>query len=281
MFRELRKRVTFANVAMTLTLVFAMTGGAYAAKKYLITSTKQISPKVLKSLQGKAGPAGAQGPAGPAGPQGNPGAPGKDGANGSNGANGKDGESVTSASLTAGQEGCAAGGSKFVVGGKTTTACTGERGIKGLQGEPWTPNSTLPSGATETGAWSFGPMAESEGVSIDVAVASFAVKLAAPLEVTQVHYINKAGEEETAAGTSPQTVCPGNVEDPTATPGNLCVYDGEVNNAKIFFIFTMGAELPGASTAGARARFTTEDNGGIEPGLHQPSGRGTWAVTAE
>ena len=57
----IRKRVTYANVAMTLALVFAMSGGAYASK-YLITSTKQISPKVLKTLKGaagKTGPAGA------------------------------------------------------------------------------------------------------------------------------------------------------------------------------------------------------------------------------
>ena len=65
-----RRRLTYANVAMTVALVLAMSGGAFAAGKFLITSTKQISPKVLKSLQGKAGPAGAVGAQGPAGPAG-------------------------------------------------------------------------------------------------------------------------------------------------------------------------------------------------------------------
>jgi hypothetical protein len=46
MFWRLRKRFTYTNVAMTLALVFAMTGGAYAAFTSLITSTKQISPSV-------------------------------------------------------------------------------------------------------------------------------------------------------------------------------------------------------------------------------------------
>ncbi len=67
MFSKIRKRLTYANVAMTLALVFAMSGGAYAASKYIITSTKQIKPSVLKSLKGKAGPAGAQGLKGEAG----------------------------------------------------------------------------------------------------------------------------------------------------------------------------------------------------------------------
>ncbi len=31
MFSRIRKRITYANLAMTLALVFAMTGGAYAA----------------------------------------------------------------------------------------------------------------------------------------------------------------------------------------------------------------------------------------------------------
>ena len=37
----------------TLALIFAMSGGAYAASHYLITSTKQIKPSVLGHLKGK------------------------------------------------------------------------------------------------------------------------------------------------------------------------------------------------------------------------------------
>jgi hypothetical protein len=36
----IRKRLSYANVVMTLALVFAMTGGAYAARRFVITSTK-------------------------------------------------------------------------------------------------------------------------------------------------------------------------------------------------------------------------------------------------
>jgi hypothetical protein len=89
MFSRIRRRITYTNVAMTLALVFAMSGGAYAASKYLITSTKQIKPSVLAQLKGKNGKNGAPGLAGPVGPVG-PG--GKDGANGTNGAQGLAGE---------------------------------------------------------------------------------------------------------------------------------------------------------------------------------------------
>jgi hypothetical protein len=79
MFKRIRSRLTYTNVAVTLALFFAISGGAMAAGHYLITSTKQISPKVLKALKGAAGPSGApgaagvtgaQGPAGPAGARG-------------------------------------------------------------------------------------------------------------------------------------------------------------------------------------------------------------------
>jgi hypothetical protein len=59
--------------------VFSMSGGALAATHYLISSKKQISPKVLKELKGKSGGrglTGASGPQGPAGPQGAAGAAG-------------------------------------------------------------------------------------------------------------------------------------------------------------------------------------------------------------
>src|SRR5438876_8031642 len=51
MFSFARMRLTYANVAATLALVFSMTGGALAAKHYLINSTSQINPKVLKKLK--------------------------------------------------------------------------------------------------------------------------------------------------------------------------------------------------------------------------------------
>jgi hypothetical protein len=73
----MRRHLTYANVAATLALVFAMTGGALAAKHYLINSTSQISPKVLKKLRGatgKTGASGAQGRTGPQGPVGTSGA---------------------------------------------------------------------------------------------------------------------------------------------------------------------------------------------------------------
>jgi hypothetical protein len=75
----MRRRLSYANVTATLALVFAMSGGALAANHYLITSTKQINPSVLKKLTGKAGATGPGGPAGPSGPQGPGGAPGAPG----------------------------------------------------------------------------------------------------------------------------------------------------------------------------------------------------------
>ncbi|MHB8532257.1 MAG: hypothetical protein ACYDC2_06025 [Solirubrobacteraceae bacterium] len=84
----LGRRITYANVAATLALVLAMSGAALAAHHYLITSTKQISPGVLKKLHGARGargitgfigPIGPQGPVGEAGPRGGRGPTGPDG----------------------------------------------------------------------------------------------------------------------------------------------------------------------------------------------------------
>jgi hypothetical protein len=81
----MHKRIRYANVVATLALVFAMSGGALAAHHYLITSTKQISPKVLKKLKGARGKTGATGKVGATGKEG---ATGKDGAKGEIGARG-------------------------------------------------------------------------------------------------------------------------------------------------------------------------------------------------
>ena len=133
MFSTLRKRlhVSPTTVIATLALVFAMTGGAYAANKFLITSTKQISPKVLKALKGASGKNGAAGPAGPAGPAGA----------GTAGAAGPQGP--------AGPAGAAAKGDNGAPGAE------GKEGKEGKPGKDGTTGFTefLPSGETETGTW--------------------------------------------------------------------------------------------------------------------------------
>jgi hypothetical protein len=83
--------MTYANVAATLALVFAMGGSAVAASHYLITSKKQISPKVLKELKGANGPSGAAGAAGASGAQGPAGANGTNGTPGAKGDQGPEG----------------------------------------------------------------------------------------------------------------------------------------------------------------------------------------------
>jgi Collagen triple helix repeat (20 copies) len=82
---HLRKPSPGVAIAV-VALFFALGGSAIAAKHYLITSTKQIKPSVLKSLKGKAG---AKGLTGPAGLPGATGAIGKEGAPGKEGKEGK------------------------------------------------------------------------------------------------------------------------------------------------------------------------------------------------
>lgn len=75
-------------VVACLALFISLTGTGIAASHYLITSTKQISPKVLKALHGARGKTGARGPAGA---QGTAGAQGATGAQGPAGAQGPQG----------------------------------------------------------------------------------------------------------------------------------------------------------------------------------------------
>lgn len=244
MLSNIRRRFTYANVAMTLALVFAMSGGAYAASKYLITSTKQISPKVLKALASKHGPAGPAGAAGPAGPAGLAGAKGEAGAAGKEGAPGK------------GQNG--------------EPGTSGAPGAPGKDGSPWTASGTLPSEKTETGAWSFstGPG------SLPLASIAFALPLAKALGATEVHYVEGSGKT---------TACPGTNVKPEAEPGSLCVYQTFINGIvqknglPEQTIVDPTTELfsakAGAATSGAVVAFTKE-------GKEEPYGWGTWAVTA-
>ncbi len=252
MFSVIRKRihVSPATVIASLALVFAMSGGAFAAGHYLITSTKQISPKVLKALQGKvgsAGASGAQGGVGPAGPQGPAGAAGAQGSKGERGVQGEPG-------------------------------AKGEQGDPGLSG--WA--ETLPSGKTLTGQ--FAASALSEGASFSGTPAQTGVSFPFRVEDESaqgplIHII--------AQGGTPPAECPGTVEAPAAEKGNLCIYVKTEQNdvaTAVLDTATGKATLFGLTRANP-AGFVIEavpKEGGAEPKEGKTVGvTGTWAVTAE
>jgi len=128
----IRRHLSYANVVATLALVFAMSGGALAYTHYVITSTKQIKPKVLKKLAGKVGPAGAVGPQGPKGEPGSSGAKGEAGAKGERGEQGPSavwrasGTPPLTVSVPAGNYVVAAKTSEY--GGNGTSRCDLENG---------------------------------------------------------------------------------------------------------------------------------------------------------
>jgi hypothetical protein len=272
MFSAIRKRLHLspATVIASLALVFAMAGGAYAAGKYVITSTKQISPKVLKSLTGKAGPAGkagANGIAGAAGAQGTAGGRGEKGEKGDSGAagtSGSDGQSVTSKTLGPEEGGCEEGGVELSSASGKSSVCDGLKGAKGAPGEPWTPNNQLPKGATETGSW----IAPANSSMEEFGTISFTVQLAGSLDGSHVQYVTLA--EKTS------THCPGEVEKPAAESGFLCVYEGPlsepVGSALGANIFKPGSLSSGAGPAGAVI--------GTESESANARFVGTWAVKA-
>lgn len=266
MLSKLAKHFTFANAVLTVALVFVMTGGAYAASKYLITSTKQIKPNVLKQLQSKTGATGAAGPVGPAGSAGPAGAKGETGVTGKEGPAGKNGESVSAKEVKANETTCEKhGGSSFTAAGTTTLACNGK---EGKEGSPWTAGGTLPSGKTETGTY---VLRKTDNASTEPATTgiSFPIPLgSAPTTLSFVHI----GE------TLPEG-CQGSAEKPEALPGNLCIFEGEASlyhKGGLKFYAPMNPAGGAVGTTGAELLFFTREPTTVG---EEVSAEGTWAVT--
>jgi Collagen triple helix repeat (20 copies) len=257
------RHLTYPNVIATLALLFAMSGGAYAAKHYIINSLKQINPKVLNELQGKQGAPGAPGPAGGPGPAGPVGSAGPIGPPGPVGPPGKDGTSVTSKELPKGDANCKEGGSEFVAAeSKQTFACNGS---------PWTAGGTLPEGSSEKGEWA--TVAQAELVETGI---SFNIPLAAALDENHVHFIGpEEGEGEAKEASAVQSKeCEGTFAAPKAASGHLCVFA-----ALAFPFFSFSPRVSdlkgnkGADPMGAQIAFFPE----------KPTetfiAKGSWAVT--
>jgi hypothetical protein len=306
MFHQLHKHLNPATALAFVALVFAITGGAFAATggngshATLTASAAKAKPKSKTGPRGPAGPKGAIGPTGAAGatgaigptgatgPGGPQGSPGTNGSNGEPGAPGANGKSVLSKEEKKGTAGihCPEGGSNFEVegSGKKTYACNGEKGVLH-------PGETLPAGATETGTWFANDVRRGKkaelGLLIAAAVISFPVELAAPLDAAHVHYINQAGlevtgiiekeEEPEGEETAEQTACPGSIEEPKAVSGNLCIYGKEGVGVGLFAKSSQ-IQTPenssGAGIAGAILLLTTTEK-------IVPHNNGSWAVTGE
>lgn len=243
-----RQLGTVGFAVAIVVLVAALGGGAYAASGGFSAKQKQeirsIAMQQARKFashfaqpgpQGPAGARGAQGLPGPPGPQGAPGIPGEQGPQGDKGDRGFRGESVFVVPLTAdnGTGHCEGGGAKFVNETGEAFACNGEGGEGGEGGYP----ETLPAGRTATGLWeSQGEKGFVLGDTFVVITISFPLPLGtAPTETLVIDSESTAQEIEK---------CPGELFEPKATPGVLCLYPAAAEPP----VTPVG---PGAQTFGA------------------------------
>lgn len=245
MLNKFRTRFGAPGIVAVIALVLAMAGGAYAASNALTGKQKKEVEKIAKKFAGKPGANGAVGPVGPAG------------AAGKAGGNGAPGVSPVGTAFAGEASGCKEGGVKFV-GANTTVACNGVDGETGF-------TETLPSEKSETGTYSFGPFGT--GVTTARLPISFPIPVEGPVVMT---YLKLTDE--------PTEGCPGNVEEPAAEPGNLCIY--QVNGNGIAFLETQNPETGESSS---EASFPIGKSGALilfELTTATGTARGNWIVTA-
>ncbi len=299
--RALREPFGTAGLLVAIVaLVFAMSGGAFAAK-YLITSTKQIKPSVLKSLKGKEGPRGLAG------------------TNGTNGANGKDGarypryprqrrlQRIANTIPWRPKAPTAPKAGSKLDGTATTYACNGKRHQRQkrcqLRIQPSPMAAAAKNGGTkvevegnaasknyvcngrrlalgrwrhaarrktETGTWSVLIGTTGNGLG-DV---SFPIPLGAEIPPANVRKVLAGGsvpaECNDGAGSPPS------VANPEADPGYLCVFvKGFLAGGSVKYIWnpetTSASTDTGAGTTGALLIGTSSS---------EDAGTGTFAVTA-
>jgi hypothetical protein len=225
MLGRIRQKVGTAGLVIAVVaLIAAMTGGAYAAGGGLSGKQKKEVEKISKKFAGKQGPAGPAGPAGQAGPAGGKGQDGQRGPEGPPGPPGAPGPE-------------------------------GPEGPEGLTGF----TSTLPSGKTLKGHWSFGSTAEA--VDSQFAFASISYGIPVGGEAPTMVYVKTAGEEAEN--------CPGSAAEPAAKAGFLCVYRK-----------TGGGTFEGGESDGAGALLVFQPREQEEKFV-PTFAYGTWAVTAK
>jgi hypothetical protein len=242
---------TSALILSVIALVFSLMGGAYAASQTQSKKAKVV--KGPKGPRGKTGPAGAKGDTGP---KGDTGAKGDPGAKGDNGAPGK---SVVVGPATEAQ--CDELG--IVVGvegsGPGTPVCNGREGPEGT----FSSNVRLGPGMIETGVVSFsGNLVDNVAFGGMLAPISLPVRLNAPVKgESRVHWSEDANFA---------TFCTGSEQEPTANPGELCIYKTIIEKATFVEAWRDGFSNEGLSPFGGSLEFTATADGAF--------GEAIWAV---
>lgn len=195
----------------------------------------------------QAGPAGATGPQGPRGligPQGPKGDRGSVGPAGPAGSQGPKGD--TGPAGPAGPQGP-----------------KGDTGAPGIQGQPGPFPTTLPSGKTLTGVYSVTFTSQAAG-NVGQSAVSYAFPLALAPSTTFI-----------PAGSSSTSACPGTAAQPTATAGNLCIYESDAENEQA----TPSIADPATNTGPGGGAYGF-GIGVAANGAGLTVSRGSWAVTA-
>ena len=313
MFHRARKRLTPSMLIALLALVFAVTGGAFAATSHggsapakatanSSRASRHGSLSLIAKSKAKTGPRGPRGLVGPAGKNGAPGATGPAGPAGAKGeagaagAAGASGVGVTSTAFSGAKGTCThgQGGVEISSANGTTYVCNGEgeEGNPGKEGSPWTAGGVLPSGSTETGAW--GAHFEGKAAGTVISPISFSIPLNEAL-VEKAHYVPTCAG--LAAGSLPEceeikqrtgAICKGSAEAPTAPAGTLCVYEGGSALPSGTLTLNVGIYPPGraaneegsATGAGPSGALADVNYEGPEGSTEAAEVQGSWAVTA-
>jgi hypothetical protein len=164
--KPIRRHVNYASVVATLALVFAMGGSAIAANHYLINSTKQINPKVLKKLKGRSGAPGSPGRAGAIGGAGAQGPKGDDGKEGAKGETGPAGQARAYGTITPGSPAEIAPGSRGIVSATTFSGITCVFLSPSIDPDTATPVVTSGEGDVTFGAHAGGCGLSSVGIEV-------------------------------------------------------------------------------------------------------------------
>jgi len=292
MLKRIHNQMGTAGLVLSIVaIVLALGGGAYAARhhkknKVIITKLNQIKKNVqnqLKGQQGPAGPQGLPGAVGAPGAKGDTGAQGpegKEGPEGPEGEPGKNGDPGSSVILIDEEpENCPEeSGFTYELEGSGThnEVCNGE---KGPEGEPWTPNSTLPSGATETGAWSFNGTEADNGPEEwegPFATISFPIQIdKRELPASQIFYSGKANFSTHCSGAAVYGINnPGvlSTDYSGVSKTTVCIFQGILENASLKGIYRADYE-EGMSKSGGVLQFKVT-------GAGNAYGIGSWAVKA-